>query len=136
MTDVHAGACLCGGVRIVVTGDLAGPDACHCSQCRRWSGHVWASTDVLREDLTVSGEDRVRWFASSDRVRRGFCGDCGSVLFWDVPGRARIAISMGAFDTPTGVHLEKHIFTADKGDYYAIADGEPQEPYPPTQGQG
>ena len=33
---------------------------------------------------------------------------------------------MGAFDQPTGTHLHLHIFTAEKGDYYAIADGVPQ----------
>ena len=33
---------------------------------------------------------------------------------------------MGAFDTPTGTHLAKHIFVADKGDYYEINDGLPQ----------
>ena len=38
---------------------------------------------------------------------------------------------MGAFDAPTGTRLGEHIFTADKGDYYEIGDGLPQEPYPP-----
>jgi hypothetical protein len=33
---------------------------------------------------------------------------------------------MGAFEGPTGTQLEKHIFVADKGDYYDIADGLPQ----------
>ncbi|MDB5668951.1 MAG: Glutathione-dependent formaldehyde-activating, partial [Alphaproteobacteria bacterium] len=37
------------------------------------------------------------------------------------------AIAMGAFDQPTGTRLHKHIFTADKGDYYDIADGLPQD---------
>jgi hypothetical protein len=35
---------------------------------------------------------------------------------------------MGAFDAPTGTKLEMHIFVADKGDYYDIADGLPQNP--------
>ena len=33
---------------------------------------------------------------------------------------------MGAFDDPTNVNLAMHIFVADKGDYYEIADGQPQ----------
>ncbi len=33
---------------------------------------------------------------------------------------------MGAFERPTGVRLEMHIHVADKGDYYDIADGLPQ----------
>ncbi len=129
MTDDarHTGSCLCGAVRYVVTGELSPPDACHCSQCRRQSGHYWASTDIERERLSVTGADNLRWYHSSEKVRRGFCGTCGSALFWDVPGRARLAVSMGSFDAPTGTRLGMHIFTADKGDYYDIADGLPQE---------
>jgi len=32
----------------------------------------------------------------------------------------------GAFETPTDTKLAIHIFVADKGDYYDIADGLPQ----------
>ena len=120
------GSCLCGAVRFEAAGELPTPDACHCSQCRRQSGHVWASTDVLRSELTVEGAEQVTWYASSERVRRGFCGRCGSVLFWDPEGRERIAVAMVAFDPPTGARLGKHIFVADKGDYCDIADGLPQ----------
>ena len=129
---MHTGSCLCGAVRFTVEGELRAPDACHCSQCRKWSGHVWASTDLPRSAVTLEGEEAVVWYASSERVRRGFCGACGSVLFWRPVRRPDvIAIAMGAFDSPTGTHIEKHIFTADKGDYYAIPDSEPQEPRPP-----
>jgi hypothetical protein len=121
------GSCLCGAVRFEVEGELAEPDACHCSQCRRWSGHFWASTNVPREAFTLHGEDKVAWYRSSERIRRGFCASCGSVLFWGPPDWDKIAIAMGAFDLPTGTRLEKHIFVASKGDYYDIADGVPQE---------
>jgi len=123
---MHKGSCLCGAVRFEVEGDLPAPDACHCTQCRRASGHFWASTDVAKSAVTIHGEDNVRWFQSSEKVRRGFCGTCGSQLFWDPVHHDKIAIAMGAFDAPTGTQLGKHIFTADKGDYYAIADGLPQ----------
>lgn len=123
---MHRGSCLCGAVRFEVAGDLPAPDACHCSQCRKTSGHVWASTDVPKADVTIHGQDSVRWFQSSEKVRRGFCATCGSALFWDPVHHGKIAIAMGAFDAPTDTHLGKHIFVADKGDYYDIADGLPQ----------
>jgi len=122
------GQCLCGAIRFEVEGELRGPDACHCTMCRRWSGHYWASTDLPRARVTIQGEDRITWYQSSEKVRRGFCSLCGSVLFFDPPARDWIAIAMGAFDAPTGTRLAKHIFTADKGDYYEIADGVPQNP--------
>ena len=71
------GSCLCGAIRFEVAGELAPPDACHCSLCRRQSGHYWASTDVPRAALTVRGEDKLSWYRSSDKVRRGFCPVCG-----------------------------------------------------------
>jgi hypothetical protein len=122
-----SGSCLCGAVTFEVEGELPAPDACHCTMCRRWSGHYWASTDLARDRVTVQGMDNVTWFQSSEKVRRGFCKTCGSVLFFDPPHRDWTAIAMGAFDNPTGTRLGKHIFVADKGDYYEIGDGLPQE---------
>ena len=126
---MHKGSCLCGKVTFEVSGELPAPSACHCSQCRKHSGHFEASTDIPRSAVTVEGEEHVTWFRSSEKVRRGFCSTCGSSLFWDPIDRDKhdwTAIAMGAFDTPTGTRLERHIFVADKGDYYDIADGLPQ----------
>ncbi|MEZ5462112.1 GFA family protein [Dokdonella sp.] len=123
------GSCLCGAVSFEF--DLArehAPDACHCSQCRKHSGHYFASTNVPRSELTIHGQDSITWYRSSEQVRRGFCRICGSSLFWD-PDRtahAFISVAMGALEAPTGLKLARHIFVADKGDYYDIADGLPQ----------
>jgi hypothetical protein len=123
---LHHGSCLCGAVSFLVDGELTPPDACHCSQCRKASGHYWASTDVPRGSVKISGEDQLGWYRSSEKVKRGFCKMCGSPLFWDAAGRQNLSISMGAFDQPTRTRLEKHIFVPDKGDYYEIADGLPR----------
>ena len=122
----HKGSCLCGAVTFTVSGDLPDPNACHCAACRKHSGHYGASVDVPRAALTVSGEDSLKWYASSHRVRRGFCGHCGSTLFWDPVLRDWTAIAMGAFDGPTGTRVSAHIFVSEKADYYDIADGIPQ----------
>jgi hypothetical protein len=123
---VKTGSCLCGAVTFTVAADLPPPDACHCVQCRKQSGHYFVSTDVPKTALAISGADQVSWYQSSAKVRRGFCARCGSSLFFDPPARDWIGVAMGAFDSPTGTHLEKHIFVAEKGDYYEITDGLPQ----------
>ena len=122
---MHTGSCLCGAVRFEVAGDLKGPDACHCRACRKVSGHYFVSTDVPKSAVTVHGE--VRWFRSSEKVRRGFCPTCGSALFWDPIFRDWIGIAMGAFEAPTGTALAIHVFVGEKGDYYEITDGLPQK---------
>ncbi len=120
------GSCLCGAVRFQVTGTPTGASVCHCGQCRKQSGHVWSSAQVPRADLALSGAKGLRWYHASKIARRGFCGTCGSFLFWDETGDDNISFALGAIDGPTGLRLEKHIFTADKGDYYVIADDIPQ----------
>lgn len=125
---MHKGSCLCGAVSFEVAGELPPAVACHCSQCRRQSGHYWVSTDVSRAALTIHGADQLTWHRSSDKVQRGFCSRCGAFLFWDPIGQDSIAIALGAFDRPTGTRLQRHIFVADKGDYYVLDDGLPQKP--------
>lgn len=127
MAITHKGACLCGAVRFEVQGDLPGPDACHCTACRKTSGHYWVSTDVPQDALSIDDDAHLTWYASSDKVRRGFCARCGSSLFWDPVHHDTIAIAMGAFETPTCTKLAVHIFVADKGDYYDITDNLPQK---------
>ena len=121
------GSCLCGAVRFSVSEPLKPGDACHCTQCRKQSGHYFASTNLPRSALTIEGADKVTWFQSSEKVRRGFCGTCGSTLFWDPTHKDWTSIALGAIDGPTGTHLEMHIHVASKGDYYEIGDGLPQD---------
>jgi len=117
------GHCLCGKIRFHGTyDDSHGLNACHCSQCRRWSGHVWAA--ILPKSMVIEGEPS--WYRASDFARRGFCATCGSSLFWQRDGSDIIDVAAGALDNPTGLHLLGHIFVADKGDYYDISDGLPQ----------
>jgi hypothetical protein len=123
---MHKGSCLCSAVCFEVTGDLGPAWACHCTQCRKQTGHYIASTEVPRPAVVVNGEDKITWYQASSKARRGFCSVCGSFLFWDPADGETMWIAMGAFDKPSGTHLARHIYVADKGDYYDIADGLPQ----------
>ena len=119
------GTCLCGAIRFTAEGEPQGVSVCHCGQCRRQSGHLWASAYMPERQITVDGEPR--WFGSSEKAKRGFCPTCGSFLFWKHADEDTMSFALGALDGPTGLRLQKHIFTADKGDYYDIADGVKQE---------
>ena len=125
---MHHGSCLCGAIRFEVNGALPPPDACHCTQCRKQSGHYFVSTDVPRSAVTIHNSENISWYYSSEKARRGFCRTCGSSLFWDPLHRDWIGIAMGAFDGPTETKIHIHIHVASKGDYYDIADGLPQNP--------
>ena len=114
------GGCLCGGVRYRVTGELRDAIACHCMQCRKTTGHYGVFSACRNEALVLENDESLAWYESSPGVRRGFCGKCGSTLFWDNRSRDYIAVAAGSLDKPTGITLIKHIYAADKGDYYRI----------------
>ncbi|MCX7645572.1 MAG: GFA family protein, partial [Rhodobacteraceae bacterium] len=134
--STHRGSCLCGAVAFAATGPLRPVIACHCSQCRRTSGHVWAATAVPLERFGLLREDGLAWFRSSARARRGFCRRCGASLFWEPSDEARISIAAGALDGPTGLSLAAHWHREDAGDYYA-PEGPPPPPGPaPARLQG
>ena len=122
MSAQHFGSCMCGAVRFVINCDLPQPTFCHCTKCRKQSGHVHASADIPKHNLEVYGQADLVWYLSSEEVRRGFCRVCGSSLFWEAMHRDWIGVAMGAFDGPTGTKAKTHMFVGTKGDYYDITD--------------
>lgn len=126
MTITNTGSCLCGAVTFRTRGRLRGVVYCHCSQCRRQTGHFYAATNVADDHIEVTGAEMVAWYAASASARRGFCRNCGSALFWKHDELDHVSVLAGAFDQPTGLAGACHIFVADKGDYYEIEDDLPQ----------
>jgi hypothetical protein len=122
----RGGGCLCGAVRYEVHGELRPVVMCHCTQCRRMTGHIMAATAARRGDFRLVVDGALAWYASSEEARRGFCVRCGSTLFWEGVGRDYISIAAGTLDDSGGLEVACHIFVADKGAYYQIADAAPQ----------
>jgi hypothetical protein len=84
------------------------------------------SLNVRRTALRVTGT----WYQSSEKVRRGFCSICGSVLFWEptIAGYEWTSVALGCLETTTKLRIAKHTFVADKGSYYEIENDAPQRP--------
>ncbi|MEM7520356.1 MAG: GFA family protein [Pseudomonadota bacterium] len=122
-----SGSCLCGGVSFTLTGRLRESVSCHCIQCRKTSGHYVSATQVDADQLQLTAEKTLIWYRSSACAERGFCGACGSSLFWrHEADNGAVSVMSGTLDSPTGITTSKHIYVADKGDYYTLADGLPQ----------
>jgi hypothetical protein len=124
----HGGHCQCGAVRYRVSGNMRDVVVCHCSQCRRIHGHGPGYSAARKPELSIEGEANIAWYRTSDQAQRAFCRNCGSSLFWSRDGAENISVAAGTLAAPTGLKTVRHIFAADKGDYYAIADGVPQDP--------
>lgn len=126
MTEMHKGSCYCGAVEYELHDVLRPSVACHCTQCRKTSGHYWSATQVSNENLIVTNDAGLKWFRSSDTARRAFCKECGSSMFWQLDDENTISVGTGTLDGETGLTTSKHIFVEDKGDYYEIEAGPDQ----------
>ncbi len=121
------GSCLCGAVTYTLKPPLRPSVACHCVQCRKTSGHFVSATQVGPDQLILTKTDGLAWYQSSPEAQRGFCRICGSSLFWrHAADKGATSVMSGTIDGATGIKTAKHIFVADKGDYYDIADDVPQ----------
>ena len=125
---MKTGSCLCGAVSFEIHGPLRNVLACHCHQCRKQTGHFMAATAAADEDLKLTETRGLKWYRSSETARRGFCSECGSVLFWKGDDRTYTSITAGSIDGKLGVPLDGHIFCANAGDYYEITGGSFQTP--------
>lgn len=115
------GRCLCGAVAFrakAATHDVA---VCHCGMCRRWTGGPLMYIDV-EGTPSFAGRDAIGIYRSSETGERGFCKNCGSVLFWKVAGAERYALTAGSLDAAEGLTFTKEIFIEDKPPFYDFAN--------------
>jgi hypothetical protein len=123
------GGCLCGTVRFEAEGPQLFFAHCHCRWCRRAHGAGFVTWLGVREAgfRVVRGEERLKWYQSSARSRRGFCGECGSTLLFAsraAPGEMHLAA--GCVDEGLEGEPRAHVFTDQKAPWITIADGLPQ----------
>ncbi len=125
------GSCLCGAVKYEVSGPLRDIIMCHCTQCQKTSGHHFAATAAMNEQLTITEDTGLSWYKSSDHAERGFCNKCGSSLFWRMPSTERTSILVGSFDDDVMLPVSDHLFVAERKHYYELELGIKQHPtYP------
>ena len=129
------GGCLCGTVRYETGAPVEHIDHCHCSMCRRSHGAAFATYGrVPREGFRiVSGDGALTAFASSEAVKRSFCGKCGSsLLFEHAAAPDFVFVAVATLDEDPGARPESHIFVASKAPWYEITDALPRhDEYPP-----
>lgn len=107
--DPISGGCQCGAVRFRI-GKLGEPSICHCRMCQKAFGSFYAPL-VTAHDLTWT-RGAPKLFQSSNRVKRGFCGECGTPLTYDYGADPGIAI--GALDRPELATPAVQVCVADK----------------------
>ncbi|MEL6600035.1 MAG: GFA family protein [Pseudomonadota bacterium] len=117
MADAVTGQCLCGAVRISGTVEERAIQACHCGQCRRWTGGG-PLTSVRVHDLKVEGEDAIRTFHVSEWGERAFCGTCGTTLYWSMRDRQPAYVTVGLLDDQSDYAVTHEIFIDARPEWF------------------
>ena len=122
-TDVteRRGNCLCGAVRITAKNAANKVGACHCDMCRRWGGGPYMEIDC-GADVSFDGEENVSVFGSSAWAERGFCGKCGTHLFYRIKETGQHAIPVGIFEDDEGLLFDHQVFIDEKPSFYRFAN--------------
>ena len=127
--------CLCGGIRIEISGRLGPVGYCHCSRCQKASGSAFsANADVRHRYWTwVSGEDLIQEFESMPGVLRAFCRRCGAPVYSrrTVDPETR-RIRLGLIDGDPGRRALVHCWVESKAPWFSITDALPQFRQGPT----
>ncbi|WP_150525743.1 GFA family protein [Roseibium sediminis] len=92
-----SGGCQCGAVRYTVS-EFGRSSLCHCRMCQKALGGPFAVL-VTAKDLEYT-RGNPTYFQSSNKVRRGFCKDCGSPLTFEFEGW-QPDITVTSLDDPT-----------------------------------
>ena len=124
--EIHSGGCLCGAVRYEVRGRLRDVVNCYCGMCQKLHGGFGPHSKADKADLVITEDRGLRWYESSTRARRGFCGLCGSSLFWEPANQPGTGILAGSLDQPSGLKTIGHIFVGEKADFTEVAGSAPQ----------
>ena len=121
----HAsGQCLCGAVKFTAQDVDTHVHACHCSMCRGWTGGPMLAAAVGSIEFT--GETNVKRYASSMWAERGFCGECGSSLFYHLKEAGRYIMATGMFVDQDQFNLEGEIYIDEKPSSYDFAGDHPR----------
>ena len=111
----RSGGCRCGAVRYALAADPVATRLCWCRDCQYWAtGNAAVNIVVPRAAVAVDGRLR-SWDSRADsghRMRRSFCGECGTQLFSEaLENTGFMVVRVGTLDDPGGIRPDTVIWT-------------------------
>jgi hypothetical protein len=117
------GGCQCGAIRFRIEGDLGEASICHCRMCQKAMGGLFGPY-VSAPGGVVWTRGTLKRFQSSNKVRRGFCADCGTPLTFEY-GDSNIGLAIGAFDRAGEIRPVEQLASGAQVPYFADLAGLP-----------
>ncbi|KAK0643355.1 Mss4-like protein, partial [Cercophora newfieldiana] len=100
------GGCLCGALRYEVDFSKdhdfkSSFSTCQCTQCRKQTSSFFLASHVAKPLHTfrfTSTTSTLKDFEASPAAQRGFCTNCGSLIYWKPKGGDYVAFTLGTVD--------------------------------------
>ena len=121
MSEEVKGQCLCGAVQVSARVDSPRLRACHCDMCRQHTSGAFFSLETVAGSVEVTGPTQT--YKSSEWAERGFCGTCGSTLWYGMQHDGSRNLAAGLFPNAGGGTLAIEFFADDCPKGYALAGG-------------
>ena len=125
------GGCTCGAIRYEAVGEPFNPTVCHCSDCRRIAAAPFVAWFTVAASGFRFSLGTPRRFASSAKVVRSFCSDCGTPLTFESRDHlSEVDVTTCSLDHPELATPRDHIWTAGRLPWIYLVDGLPAYPGP------
>ncbi len=119
---IHAvGSCLCGAVKITANTLSEAVGACHCQTCRKWGGGPLLAVDG-GTDISITGDEKITIYDSSEWADRGFCKGCGTHLFYRLKQNQQYILPAGLFGDDHDFLFDHQVFVDEQPGYYQFAN--------------
>lgn len=123
----NTGRCLCGALRYRFEGEFLWTAHCHCESCRRNTSSPVTTFFAVPKDrfeFTAGAPGR---YSSSPGVVRGFCGNCGTPMYYEYDGKpAEIHLYAASLDDSSDFAAQRHDFWNERVAWLNVEDELPK----------
>lgn len=132
-TMTQPGRCSCGKITFHLTDAPLFTQACHCTDCQRFTGTAFGiGMLVLEKDLVLTQGEPATYehtTGSGNRYTAAFCAHCGTYLWGRYSLRPGVvAVRPGTLDNAQAGEPQVHVWTRSKLPWVRIPEGVPTFP--------
>ena len=124
-------SCSCGQLRLTCEGEPVRVSICHCLECQKRTGSVFASqARFARGGVTMEGRAS-QWARAGDSGASctfSFCPVCGSTVYWEPSSLPDfVSVAVGAFADPSFPPPHVSVYEERRHSWALAADQLPLE---------
>ena len=125
----HSGGCLCGAIKYSFDDEPVMTGVCHCENCQRQSGTAFSIiVGVTKISFKIEDEKNLSEYVdqgdNGSKVRRQFCGNCGSPIVSLIDSAPEICmLKAGTLDDKSWLEPTIHFWCESAQPWVEIKDG-------------